>query len=67
MQANSFQHLPFLQSQIQARGYKISAVGNTVTAPLGFYSKKFKSLADLTDNPKNLQIIQVEAAAAHAG
>lgn len=105
VQANSFQHLPFLQSQIQARGYKISPVGNTVTAPLGFYSKKYKSLADLPkgakvgiqndpsnsgralnvlakagliklkatagisatvadviDNPKNLQIIQVEAA-----
>lgn len=47
VQANSYQHLPFLQSQIQARGYKISPVGYTVTAPLGFYSKKVKSLADL--------------------
>src|SRR6185436_5822143 len=29
VQANSYQHLPFLQSQIKARGYKISAVGVT--------------------------------------
>lgn len=47
VQANSYQHLPFLQSQIQARGYKISAVGVTVTAPLGFYSKRIKRLDQL--------------------
>ena len=52
LQANSYQHLPFLQSQIQARGYRISAVGNTVTFPMGFYSKKYKSLADLPPGAK---------------
>jgi D-methionine transport system substrate-binding protein len=52
LQANSYQHLPFLQSQIQSRGYKISAVGDTVTFPMGFYSKKFKSLAELPDGAK---------------
>jgi D-methionine transport system substrate-binding protein len=52
VQANSYQHLPFLQSQIQARGYRISAVGNTVTFPMGFYSKKYKSLADLPPGAK---------------
>ncbi|MET0334588.1 MAG: MetQ/NlpA family ABC transporter substrate-binding protein [Rhizobacter sp.] len=105
VQANSYQHLPFLQSQVQARGYKISAVGDTVTFPMGFYSKKHKSLtdlpkgakvgiqndpsnsgralallqkygviklkpgagisatvADVVENPKGLQIIQIEAA-----
>ena len=52
LQANSYQHLPFLQSQIQSRGYKITAVGDTVTFPMGFYSKKFKSLAELPDDAK---------------
>jgi D-methionine transport system substrate-binding protein len=52
LQANSYQHLPFLQSQIQARGYKIVAVGDTVTFPMGFYSKKYKSLAELPDGAK---------------
>jgi len=52
LQANSYQHLPFLQSQIQSRGYKISAVGETVTFPMGFYSKKYKSLAELPDGAK---------------
>jgi len=52
LQANSYQHLPFLQTQIQARGYKITAVGDTVTFPMGFYSKKFKSLAELPDGAR---------------
>ena len=52
VQANSYQHLPFLQTQIQARGYKITAVGDTVTFPMGFYSKKFKSLAELPDGAR---------------
>jgi D-methionine transport system substrate-binding protein len=52
LQANSYQHLPFLQSQIQARGYKIVAVGDTVTFPMGFYSRKVKSLADLPKGAK---------------
>ena len=52
LDANSYQHLPFLESQIKARGYKISAVGNTVTFPMGFYSKRFKSLADLPRGAK---------------
>ena len=105
LDANSYQHLPFLESQIQARGYKISAVGNTVTFPMGFYSRRVKSLtelprgakvgipndpsnsgralqllqkagvlklkptagigataSDIVDNPKGLQIVQLEAA-----
>lgn len=53
LQANSYQHKPFLDTQIQARGYKISAVGYTVTFPMGFYSKKYKSLADL---PKGARV-----------
>ena len=47
LDANSYQHAPFLDSQIKARGYRIVAVGNTVTFPMGFYSKRYKSLADL--------------------
>jgi D-methionine transport system substrate-binding protein len=105
LDANSYQHLPYLQSQIQARGYKIVAVGNTVTFPMGFYSRKHKAIAnlphgakvgiqndpsnsgralallqkagliklkpgagltattiDVVDNPKHLQIVQLEAA-----
>lgn len=52
VEANSYQHKPFLDSQIAARGYKITAVGNTVTFPMGFYSKRYKSLADLPAGAK---------------
>ncbi|MGO4808239.1 MetQ/NlpA family ABC transporter substrate-binding protein [Cupriavidus sp. 2MCAB6] len=43
LDANAFQHKPFLDSQIKARGYKIVPVGLTLTAPLGIYSRKFGS------------------------
>jgi D-methionine transport system substrate-binding protein len=105
LDANSYQHRPFLDSQIQSRGYKISAVAETVTFPMGFYSKRFKSLdalpegarvgiqndpsnsgralallqkygviklkagagltatpLNIADNPRKIQVIQVEAA-----
>jgi D-methionine transport system substrate-binding protein len=52
VEANSYQHLPFLESQIKARGYHLSAVANTVTFPMGFYSKRVKSLADLPKGAK---------------
>ncbi len=47
LDANGFQHQPFLDSQIRQRGYRIVSVGLTYTAPMGFYSKKIKSLNDL--------------------
>ena len=52
LDANSYQHRPFLESQIKARGYKLSAVGDTVTFPMGFYSRRWKSLADLPRGAK---------------
>ncbi|MFL9924949.1 MetQ/NlpA family ABC transporter substrate-binding protein [Herbaspirillum lusitanum] len=47
LDANAFQHQPFLDSQIKSRGYKIVPVGLTITAPLGIYSKKYKSVDQL--------------------
>ncbi|MGB7479670.1 MAG: MetQ/NlpA family ABC transporter substrate-binding protein [Burkholderiaceae bacterium] len=47
LDANSYQHLPYLEAQIKDRGYKFSNVGYTVTFPMGIYSKKVKSLAEL--------------------
>lgn len=48
--ANAFQHGPFLQAQIAARGYDIVAVGNTYFSPIGLYSTRWKSVADLPRN-----------------
>jgi D-methionine transport system substrate-binding protein len=47
LDANSYQHQPFLDQQISDRGYKIVSVAKTVVFPMGIYSKKLKSLADL--------------------
>lgn len=49
LQANAFQHLPFLQEQVRQRGYKISAVGTTMLSPIAFYSRKHKRLEDLPE------------------
>ncbi|MGR0187035.1 MetQ/NlpA family lipoprotein [Azospirillum aestuarii] len=52
LQANAFQHIPFLRDQIAQRGYKLAVVGNTYLSPIAFYSKKYKSLKDLPNGAK---------------
>ncbi len=52
LDANAFQHKPFLDSQIKTRGYKIVPVGLTITAPLGIYSKKYRQIADLPEGAR---------------
>ncbi|MDR0457666.1 MAG: MetQ/NlpA family ABC transporter substrate-binding protein, partial [Burkholderiaceae bacterium] len=47
LDANSFQHQPYLDSQIRQRGYKLVSVGLTYISPMGVYSRKYKSLGDL--------------------
>ena len=41
---NSFQHKAFLQKEINANGYELTAIGDTLVAPLGLYSKKVDSI-----------------------
>jgi D-methionine transport system substrate-binding protein len=105
LQANSFQHQPYLDNQVADRKFKLVSVGNTINFPMGIYSKKVKSwdevktgaslaipndptnggrvlillrdkgiiklkdgvgfkptLLDITDNPKKLKVIEVDAA-----
>ncbi|MFX6760153.1 MetQ/NlpA family ABC transporter substrate-binding protein, partial [Acinetobacter baumannii] len=47
LDANAFQHIPFLRDQIKQRGYKLATVGNTLISPIAFYSRKYKSLEAL--------------------
>jgi len=44
LDANSYQHKPFLDQQVKDLGYKLVSVGSTVNFPIGLYSKKVKSL-----------------------
>lgn len=46
---NAFQHKPFLDEQIKARGYKLVPVANTFVYPIAGYSKKIKSIDELKD------------------
>lgn len=47
LDANSYQHQPYLDAQVKDRGYKLISVGTTITFPMGVYSKKIKSLDEL--------------------
>ena len=52
LDANSYQHKPYLDQQVKDRGYKLVSVGYTVNYPIGLYSKKVKSLTDLKEGAK---------------
>lgn len=105
LDANSYQHQPYLDNANKDRGYKLVSIGQTIIFPIGLYSKKFKSLdqipngarlalpndptnggrvllllqakgliklkpeaglkatpLDVTDNPKKLKFIELDAA-----
>ncbi|TGZ33382.1 D-methionine-binding lipoprotein MetQ [Photobacterium damselae subsp. damselae] len=47
--ANAFQHKPYLDQQINDRGYKFTVAGNTFVYPIAAYSNKIKSLDELKD------------------
>jgi D-methionine transport system substrate-binding protein len=47
LDANAFQHVPYLKEQSKQRGYKLAVVGNTFVYPIVAYSKKIKSISEL--------------------
>eukprot|EP01132_Coremiostelium_polycephalum_P007366 gene7366-9049_t len=49
LDANSFQHKPYLDNQIADRKFDLVDVANTVNFPMGVYSKKVKSFDALAD------------------
>jgi len=49
IQANSFQHQPYLDNQIADRKFDLVSIGTTITTPMGVYSKKVKSLDELQE------------------
>jgi D-methionine transport system substrate-binding protein len=52
LDANSFQHVPYLKNQIKDRGYDLAVVGYNFVTPMGIYSDKYKKLSDLPDGAK---------------
>jgi D-methionine transport system substrate-binding protein len=50
--ANFFQHIPFMDEQIKQFHYRIESLAKIEIEPMGIYSKKFHSLAELPNNAK---------------
>ena len=47
---NFFQHLPYLESVIKEKGYDLASAGKIHVEPIGFYSTKYKTKADIPAN-----------------
>src|SRR5690606_16986211 len=50
VEANFFQHIPFMQEQIKQFHYSIESIAKIELEPMGIYSKKIRSLSELKDN-----------------
>lgn len=53
LDANAFQHTPYLDQQNHDRGLDIVSAGRTVLLPIAGYSRRYKSFAEL---PKGAQV-----------
>ncbi|MEK4758977.1 MetQ/NlpA family ABC transporter substrate-binding protein [Viridibacillus sp. FSL E2-0187] len=49
LDANFFQHIPYLELQNKQNGYDFVNVGGVHVEPIGIYSKKYKKLEDLPE------------------
>ncbi|EGO65673.1 MetQ/NlpA family ABC transporter substrate-binding protein [Acetonema longum] len=47
--ANAFQHQPFLNNHVKDRGYKLVSIAKTVILPMGIYSDKVQKVDELKD------------------
>ena len=45
--ANFFQHVPYLKAERDDHNYNIEEVGKVFTTPMGVYSKKYKDIKDI--------------------
>lgn len=50
LDANVYQHLPYLQVAIEVQHYDLAVMGKTFIYPTGIYSKKIHRLSKLADN-----------------
>ncbi len=62
LDANYFQHIPYLESQIADHGYDFANAGGIHIEPIGVYSKKYNSLDEL---PKGATILISNSVADH--
>jgi D-methionine transport system substrate-binding protein len=48
--ANMFQHQPYLDQYLKEKNYKLVAIGKTFVYPVGVYSQKIKNIKQTPDN-----------------
>lgn len=56
LHANTYQHRPFLEAQIQQHHYPFVVLEETIVMPLGFYSKKAIAIESLETHVKTVAI-----------
>jgi D-methionine transport system substrate-binding protein len=49
LDANVYQHLPYLKAAVLTHGYDLQAIGRTFVYPMAIYSSTYKSLKDLPE------------------
>jgi len=49
LDANAYQHRPYLEGMVQNRGYDFAVAGTTFVYPIGAYSQKHDSIDELPD------------------
>lgn len=49
LDANSFQHQPYLDQQVKDRGFDLKTLAKNFVEPMGIYSEDYQSLDDLPD------------------
>jgi D-methionine transport system substrate-binding protein len=49
LDANAFQHRPYLEQQIKDRGYKLVPIGKTFVYPIAAYSRRIQRTTQLAD------------------
>jgi D-methionine transport system substrate-binding protein len=62
LDANYFQHIPYLESQMADNGYKFEVAGGIHIEPIGVYSKEHTTLEDL---PEGAHVIMSSSVADH--
>lgn len=50
LDANIYQHLPYLKASMKAHGYHFAAIGKTFVYPMAIYSQKYKTLSKLPNH-----------------
>ncbi|WP_081948820.1 MetQ/NlpA family ABC transporter substrate-binding protein [Litchfieldella xinjiangensis] len=49
LDANAYQHEPYMRSMVEDRGYDFAVAGRTFVYPIGAYSERYDSIEDLPD------------------